>query len=162
MAADDPTPSEPDDELLEGLRDLAGRFDPEPEQVKAGALAAYSWRTIDAELAMLTSDSRLTRAVPSHGDEPAGASRAADRRLTFEGGGLTVRLEVGAHRVLIGRLLPAGTPEVELCWKGGSTAVPVDASGAFRAVGVPPGPVRLRCHRSSPGPGVLTTDWVVL
>lgn len=141
MAAEDSTPSEFDDELLEGLRDLAARLDPEPEQVRAGALAAFSWRTIDAELAMLMGDQR-------------------DRSLTFEGGGLTVHLEIGADGVIVGRLLPLGTPEVEVCWDGGSTIVAVDGAGAFRATAVPAGPVRLRCQ--GPGVGVVTTDWIVL
>ena len=153
MAADDSTPSGPDDELLEGLRDLAGRVDPEPEQVRAGALAALSWRTIDAELAMITSDS-------GPGDEPSSDGNG-DRLVTFQGAGLTVQLRVGSDRVLRGRLVPGGTAEVEVCWKGGSTRVLADATGGFRAA-VPSGPLSLRCQSPGGGAGVVTTDWIVL
>ena len=45
--------------FLQALRRIAGQIDPEPATVTAGAMAAFSWRTIDAELATLTHDSLL-------------------------------------------------------------------------------------------------------
>ncbi len=71
-------------------------------------------------------------------------------------------LEVSVHRVLLGRLVPGGTAEVELCWRGGSAVVPADETGRFRAVGVPAGPVSLRCQVPGGGAGVVTTDWTVI
>ena len=42
--------------FLQALRRIAGQIDPEPAPVTAGAMAAFSWRTVDAELATLTYD----------------------------------------------------------------------------------------------------------
>jgi hypothetical protein len=43
--------------LLVELRGLINRLDQVPENVDEAARAAYTWRTIDAELAELTRDS---------------------------------------------------------------------------------------------------------
>jgi hypothetical protein len=42
-----------DDRLLRACRSIAAQADPVPPEVVAGALAALSWRTVDAELAEL-------------------------------------------------------------------------------------------------------------
>ena len=54
MDQDDHRMDERDEgELLEELRSLIDRLDPVPDHVEAAARAAYSWRTIDTELAAL-------------------------------------------------------------------------------------------------------------
>jgi hypothetical protein len=47
-----------DDRLLGACRSIAAKADPAPPEVVAGALAALSWRTVDAELAELLAVSR--------------------------------------------------------------------------------------------------------
>ncbi len=42
-----------DDRLLQACRSIAAEPDPPPPEVIAGALAAFSWRTLDVELADL-------------------------------------------------------------------------------------------------------------
>ena len=90
MAADESTPSGSDDEFLEGLRAVALRADPEPRRVRAGALAAFSWLTIDAELATLTSHTAPTAR--------ASGDREAPSPPTGGGGGLTVHLQIDPFR----------------------------------------------------------------
>ena len=154
-------PTEPPDAvLLERLRPLALRDDPVPPEVLAAARAAHTWRRIDDELAELVEDS-LTLA--------AGVRGTAGRLLTYSLGDLTVELEVsgedGQVRVL-GQLVPPVAARVRVEQTGRSVQVDADELGRFRAVGLHPGPTRLRLARLGPdgvptGPW-LATPWTVL
>ncbi|MFN2608842.1 MAG: hypothetical protein ABR511_13290 [Acidimicrobiales bacterium] len=148
---------EVDDALVGALRELAGRIDPEPPELASAAVAAFSWRTIDDDLARLTYDSLLDddRLVGVRGD-------GGPRQLTFEGHGLNVEVEVGEGRSLVGQLVPPRAADVEVRWPGGTTSVMADDLGRFSLVGAPAGPVSLRCRlRGDPGRSVQT-DWVVV
>jgi len=75
-------PDEAEDAGLEaGLRDAAARFDPVPAELIQAAVAAFSWRTADAELAALAFDSLLDQAgdalVRGAGDHGCSPSRPA-------------------------------------------------------------------------------------
>jgi hypothetical protein len=145
-----------DEGVLRALRELALRDDPVPGEVKAAAEAAFSWRTIDADLASLTYDSLLDeeRLIGVRG--PGGP-----RQLTFEGAGLTMEVEVGDDRAVIGQLVPPSTATVELRWPGGATAVEADDLGRFGLPPAPRGPVSLRCLAAG-GAAPVTTDWLTL
>src|SRR3954447_12070309 len=70
-----------DDATLEELRALLTRMDPVPDRLDEAARAAFTWRTIDAELAELMADSADAL------DESALALRSATvgpRMLSFE------------------------------------------------------------------------------
>lgn len=112
-------------ELAEALRPWT---EPPPEVVEAGK-QSYTWRTIDAELAVLTHDSLLD-------DEPALVrSTSQPRFLTFEGGDLTVEVEVdstSSGRRLLGQVVPAQAVELELRTDDGEpVSVAADGFGRF-------------------------------
>ena len=66
--------SHEDDQLVAKLRDVLNSTDPAPSDVADFAVAAYSWRTIDAELAALDFDSLDE-------DVPAGVRSATTARM---------------------------------------------------------------------------------
>jgi len=119
----------------------------------AAPRAAFSWRTVDAELAALTHDSLV--------DEPVGVRGASSgpRDLVFEGRELSVELERDED-CLVGQLVPATPGEVTLLRPEGEVdRTDVDEWGRFRFERPVSGPTRLRCATPS---GVLVTDWVRL
>ena len=125
-----------------------------PYVVEAGR-AAYTWRTIDAELAAVTYDSRS--------DDPSIAvTRSREnpplRTLSFECPSLTIELEIGPKRVL-GQLVPAGGAEMILTQRDGvRSAVPVDEIGCFTIEPLPDLSFRLEVSHE---PKVVT-DWITL
>lgn len=157
-AADDPgdTSDTADDELLQELRTVVSRVDPVSPDVLAAARSGFIWRTIDAELARLTSDSVLDA------DRMAAVRGApTPELLTFEAAGLTVEVETtkGVDGLrLLGQLVPAQRGRVEIRHGGGTTTVDADDLGRFTAGGVQPGPVSLSCRTEATGLQVAT-DW---
>jgi hypothetical protein len=108
-------PIGPDDEVIDehAADELLGRLgeallaaDPVPERVLAGARAAFTWRTIDAELAELVFDSAT---------EPTGVRGGVEdtaRQVTFQAPGVEIEVMViddGSRRI-VGQLVP---PEPE-------------------------------------------------
>jgi hypothetical protein len=140
-----PTPSPQDPQAAQAVP---------PEFIQAGK-AAYTWRTIDAELAELTYDSAQ--------ESLAAAGRRAEdavRTLTFSSAHLTIELEATGDAIL-GQLVPvqAGLIEIQsVPEKGAQTDV--DTMGCFTIQPIPAGPFRLRC-RSDAGVVVLT-EWLSL
>src|SRR5215218_4459644 len=116
-----------DDELLDELRALAARVDPTPEFVLSAAKAAYTWRTVDdelAELAELTFDSALE-------EVSAGGVRGAEgpRAVTFETPEVTIELEVterGDARSIAGQVVPPEAGRMEIRHSGGVAEADVD------------------------------------
>jgi len=154
---DDRQAVDPDTALIGALRGLGQRIDPEPPELAARAISAFTWRTIDAELAALTYDSLLDedRLVGVRGDD-------GPRQLTFEGPDLTVELEVGDDGCLVGQLVPASQAEVEVRWPGSSTTVQADDLGRFAMPGGRTGPVSLRCRLQGSSTAGIVTSWVVI
>ena len=150
-----------DEQLLEELAHAVAVADAAPAEVVAAAKASLTWRTIDAELASLTYDSLLDD------DRLAtvrGAVTAGPRALTFELGDVVVDVEVsdsGASRQLLGQVVADGVVAVVLERAGDRDGLelPVDDLGRFRATGIGPGPVRLRCRLAG---HEVVTDWVVI
>lgn len=146
-----------DEQLLQSLRDAAAEVDPEPEGITTAALAAFTWRTIDAELAALTYDSALDETLMAgvRGDE-------APRLLTFEGGGLTVEIEMTSDRRMVGQLVPPASMDLEVRSPTGRSVVHADEMGRFAAGPVPGGPLRLRCRKPGDPQRWLQTRWVLV
>ena len=155
-------PDEAEEAGLEaGLRDAAARFDPVPAELIQAAVAAFSWRTADAELAALAFDSLL--------DQPADAlvrSAGGPRLLSFQAGQLTIEVEVtstGSSCELVGQLIPAQRAGLEIRHGTRADRIAADYLGRFRAESVPAGPVSLYCRPGPGGPGAaVVTDWVSL
>jgi hypothetical protein len=147
-----------DDELMAELAAAVEEETAVSDRRRAAARAAFTWRTIDAELAALTHDSLLD-------EEPVAVRAAAQPRiLTFETDGLTVEVEVdetpGARR-LLGQLVPAGPADLELRSAAGEpVAGQADELGRFvLALPAERQRVSLRCVRPD---GAVETAWVAL
>jgi hypothetical protein len=148
----------PDDgDLLAALRGVWDEVDPVPEHVLEAARGAFAWRDVDAELAELVLDSRLTDAGVRSSEGP--------RLLTFEAPDLTIEVEVGVTttgRNLVGQLVPPGPASVTVRCNGPDRVVEADDLGRFSAAGVPAGPVSLLCRRVGGDGRALATSWVTI
>ncbi|GAA1995218.1 hypothetical protein JL107_08020 [Nakamurella flavida] len=131
-----------------------------PERYRRSAQAAFTWRTVDAELAELTA-ATLALTYDSALDDPAlvrTTSVDEPRQLTFASPSLTLDVEVEAD-VLRGQLIPAaaGTATVEF-GSGFAVEVQSDEEGMF-SLDRPrdAGPVRIRCRV---GDLTVATPWM--
>jgi hypothetical protein len=144
------------DPLVAQLRNVIEQADPIPDSVLAAAKASFVWRTIDAELAELVTDSLLTAASIRSG--------SAARLLTFEGPGVEVEVEVadtGATRRLTGQLVPVTAATVIVRWSGGSAEARADELGRFSVAEIPAGAVSLAITSTLDGaPRSIVTSWV--
>ena len=140
-----------DEGLMEELARAMGEVAAVPDHRREAARAAFTWRTIDAELLALTHDSL---------DLADAAVRGAldVRTLGFGSDGLSLEIEVDGDRVF-GQVLDRQADEVvvESAERGPQT-VPVDSSGVFSVV-VPTGPVRFGVRVDG---ALRRTPWVVL
>lgn len=149
-----------DDALMALLEEAVKEADAVPDRRRGAARAAFTWRSVDEELAELLHDSALDAgaAVRSGGD-------AGPRSLAFGRSGLTLEVEVDGDQVL-GEVIATGdaagdgpasvtlqrpdTPDV---------TTTVDTAGFFRFAGVGTGAARFVVER---GGWSLTTPWVTL
>jgi len=139
-----------DDRLLDDLRAALRHAGPPTPAMVAAGRAAFSWGSVDAELAVLTHDSLRDGLTGVRG------SGAPPRTLVFTGAESSVEVEQ-TETGLTGQLIPPTPGEVGLWGPDGQlAAVTTDELGCFDVEGVPGGPVRLRCRTAS---GLLLTDW---
>src|SRR4051812_43068987 len=123
------------------LRALMARLDPVPPGVGEAAKAAFTWRTVDDELAELMRDSAEDALAVRSGGGP--------RTLSYESPSLAVELEVTAlgdrTRRVAGQLLPPA-PAAVAVERGDGTrvATETDELGRFTFEVLPAGPARLR------------------
>jgi hypothetical protein len=143
---------EDDDLLAAELAAVLRSRDPMPSPVVQAARGAFAWRTVDADLAVLSADSLL--------EATAGVRGGGDRQLTFEAGGLSLEVDVveGGRR-LVGQIVPPQPGEVELEGPHTRSSAATDRLGQF-SLSVWNGPARLR-FRPAVGSAVVT-DWVTL
>ncbi len=148
-------PPDPDDDALEELLAVALRHgDPVPRHVVAAARGAWTWRTIDQELADLVFDSAT---------ELTGVrDREGARQLTFQAPGLEIEVMVAdpATRRLVGQLVPAQATTVRLEGTESALEQESDRFGRFTFDGAPSGPLRFSVTTTD-GATVMT-DWVLL
>jgi hypothetical protein len=144
-----------DDALLallgEALQDAQHH---DSEAMMAGALAAFSFRTMDQELASLVYDSLLE-------DESVGAGRAPDaaRTLVFETDHVSIEVEIRPGG-MIGQVVPAGEGTITAeAPDGRRTKVDTDELGCFVLDTPGPGPVRLHITTREAS---AVTDWTDL
>ena len=135
-----------DEQLLAVLGDALRMAEPVPEAVRDMARGALTWRTVDAELAAITSDSAVEGLVGVRGTSVA-------RTVLFTAGEVEVELTVastttdagGRSRLaLTGQVVPeTAAVRVRIQHREGETLVTSDDFGAFEATDVPRGPARL-------------------
>jgi hypothetical protein len=124
------------------LRAIFTHLDPVPELLDEAARSAFTWRTVDDELAELMRDSA---------DEEAGElvrGSSGPRQLSFESPRLGIELEVVAtgprSRRLEGQLLPPGSATVTVERPGEDPlSVQADELGRFSLDGLRAGLMRL-------------------
>jgi hypothetical protein len=126
------------------LRALIAHVDPVPPLLDGAARAAFTWRTVDAELAELMRDSA------DASDEAALLVRSGGgpRQLSFESPRLGIELEVTAtgerSRRVEGQLLPPAAAMVTIERPGeDGLSVQADELGRFVLDGLRAGVVRL-------------------
>ncbi|MDQ3468266.1 MAG: hypothetical protein M3487_00595 [Actinomycetota bacterium] len=142
-----------DDELVELLGAALRAAEPVPERVVHAARGAWTWRTIDEELAELVFDSAL---------ESSGVrSEDTARQLTFRAPGVEIEVMVvdGGGRRIVGQLVPPQEATVQLTTDGGVDEQLADGLGRFTFDSQGPGPVRLTVRTAG---GDVSTEWVIL
>ncbi|MFY1702050.1 hypothetical protein ACN28G_09980 [Micromonospora sp. WMMA1923] len=149
-------PPAADDALLAELGAALLDSGPVSEEFLNTALAAFSWRAVDAELALaeLIFDSACDR-------ESAGLLRSGgtDRTLTFRSGEVVIEIEVTATGI-VGQLSPIGLGRVSARTTAGRYEnVPTDSMGYFSMDSLPAGPVQFRART---GGHTVVTSWVSL
>jgi hypothetical protein len=119
---------------------------------REAAQAAFTWRTVDAELMELAYDSL---------DEPStvrGVVSAQPRALSFTSRRGSLEVEVDGDRVR-GHVVPAAVVTVIMTNAAGERAeATTDEDGMFVLMGTLPGPVRFTVEGDVGG----TTPWVTL
>ena len=146
------------------LRELFDRVDPVDPRLLEQARFAYTWRTVDAELAELSFDSLLDAEMAA-GVRADVATTLGPRILGFGAvvGDEDVAIEVELSSapgppVLVGQLLPPRPAPVEVqAGSGDVLTVAADELGRFRVQPVPSGPLRLRVRL---GERTIQTTWV--
>jgi hypothetical protein len=143
-----------DDRLLAMLTDALAAADPVPPSVIEGARAAFTWRTIDTELAELVFDSAHDLAGVRGADE--------NRQITFQAPGVEIEVMVidDGSRCLVGQLIPPAGMTVELVAGDTVRSEATDRLGRFTFDDVAPGPVRL-VVLDTEGERVVQTEWVL-
>jgi hypothetical protein len=147
--------------MLEELRGLFSRVDPVPELVDEAARAAYTWRTVDAELAELMRDSAEAEA----GALALRSAATGPRLLSFESPRVAIEAEVVATgprtRRLTGQIVPPVAATVTLEQGGTRLIAQADELGRFAFERVGAGPARLRA--TLPDGGMeIATPWTSL
>ena len=140
-----------DDELLRELR-AALREPSVDEKLIRAAQAAFTWRTVDADLEILSLETELVRDAALVRD----AGQRAPRVFAFHGERLSVEIEID-HDGLVGQLTPPGPARITLVTPDGPhAAADADEVGCFTLPAPPPGPMRLDCQRGSDR---FLTEW---
>lgn len=142
------------DDVLSALAKALEHLDPVPEWVTGASREAFTWRTIDAELAELVFDSARDQLIGVRAE-------VLDRQMTFQAPGVDIEIMVaGESRQLVGQLVPPQVATVVLTSSDYIAEKTTDSVGRFDFTGVTPGRVRLSI-RTADG-RMITTEWVVI
>ena len=117
------------------------------------AQAAFTWRTVDADLEILSLEAGLEVSGTAR---VRGTGPGAPRMFTFHGERLSVEIEIDGDGI-VGQLTPPGPARVTLVTTDGpQAAADADEVGCFTLPAPPPGPIRLDCQR---GAERFLTEW---
>jgi hypothetical protein len=154
-------PTEGDEQLMDLIREATAGQDAVPDRVVEAAREAWTWRTVDAELAALLHDS-MADVDALAGVRGAGTVRA----LSFGAGDHMIEVEIsedGDRRRLVGQVMPppaTGVRSIVLDRiDGGVLELDLDELGRFEADRLPAGLVRLRTTGAE---GRVVTEWVTI
>ena len=147
-----------DDRLLTDLADALASAGTVSERVRESAKAAWTWRTVDAELELASllydSSTQDADAVLVRDSSPD-----APRTIAFEAEHLSVEFEVTAAG-LVGQLIAPQPGEITLSTPAGEHShATADEAGCFLLPPPPPGPVRLSARTQGAS---VVTDWVTV
>jgi hypothetical protein len=171
MSTDDPSAREDDEPgvalgrlddegLLAALREMLGLCESPPNWSTDLAKSSYDLRTVDTELAVLTSDSGLVTA------QSAVRSGTAPRLVVFDAADLSVEIEIepGARADwwrLIGQLIPGAPARIQIRQeRAGPVWVDADDLGRFTVDHLLSGPLSLMCIRD--GMRAAVTEWIAI
>jgi len=142
-----------DDELFAELGRAHRPREPVTRAILNAAVAAHSWRNLDAELAALTYDSLFDE------DLLAPARSTQDTRiLTFQSGGIEIEIEIG-DAVVRGQLLPPQPGQVVLLTaEGHEHPATANQVGFFTVPVAARTPFRLWCTTADADSPVVT-EW---
>jgi hypothetical protein len=144
-----------DDELLRELR-AALREPPVDEKLIRAAQAAFTWRTVDADLEILSLETEL---AVSDTARVRGTGQGSPRMFAFHGERLSVEIEIDDDGI-VGQLTPPGPARVTLVTADGpQAAADADEIGCFTLPAPPRGPMRLDCQRGSDR---FLTEWTTI
>ncbi len=141
-----------DDELLQELG-TALREEPEDETFIRAGQAAFSWRTVDADLELLglAADSAVAAGALVRGGGP--------RTLAFRGERLSVEIEIDEGGI-VGQLTPPQPGQITLVTTSGQDmTTQADEVGCFAFPPPPAGSLRLDCRL---GDDRFITEWVTV
>ena len=144
-----------DNQLLMELGEALRSAGPITNDDLGRARAAYTWRTVDDELALaaLVYDSSIQDRPLVRGETHGG------RTLIFEGDAFSVEVDATPD-ALLGRVVPPGRADISLLNVDGPVSeTTADDMGSFTLTTAPSGPVRLLCRTATTR---LITDWVRL
>ena len=123
------------------------------EKYIRAAQAAFTWRTVDAELEILSLETGLEVSGTAR---VRGSGRGTPRMFAFHGEQLSVEIEIDEDGI-VGQLTPPGPARVTLVTTGGPrAAADADEVGCFTLPPPGPGPMRLDCQRGSER---FLTEW---
>lgn len=144
-----------DDELLQELREALAE-PPADESVIRAAQAAYTWRTVDADLELLSLEAGLEM---TSGALVRDGGPGAARTLVFRGGRLSVEIEIDEAGI-VGQLIPPQPGQLTLVTADGPQATAqADEVGCFALPLPGSGPLRLDCRL---GADHFVTEWVTV
>ena len=151
-----------DDDLVAALQGAFRAEQEVPREFIEMGQAAYTWRSIDAELAALTFDSATELAAAA---APVRSAEASPRFLTFSSADLTIELEIGPDGI-IGQIVPPQPGRAEARPASGpAVGTEIDDVGCFVVRPLPGSPFRLHVTadtgQASSGVSALTT-WITL
>lgn len=117
------------------------------------AQAAFTWRTVDADLEILSLESEL---AVSDAARVRDAGQGQARMFAFHGERLSVEIEIDDDGI-VGQLTPPGPARITLVTPDGPrAAADADEVGCFTLPAPSPGPMRLDCQRGSDR---FLTEW---
>jgi len=120
------------------------------------AQAAFTWRTVDADLEILSLEAELTASDTALVRD---AGQGAPRVFTFQGERLSVEIEIDDVGI-VGQLTPPGPARVTLVTPDGpQAAADADEVGCFSLPTPRAGPMRLDCQRGSER---FLTEWTTV
>jgi hypothetical protein len=145
-----------DNTLLAVLREALASREAVPAPFVEAGKSAYTWHSIDAELAQLTFDSRRDAdAIASTRSESASI-----RALTFQSVRFTIEVEI-TDDALLGQLIPPQSGTAEMQTRAGDVSTTsIDEVGCLAISPKPDSPFRLRIRTQ--GQADVVTGWLTL